>query len=67
MFRVARDPTPDDPNPHAWELDTVGFATEEEATRFAESEQEELRKEYGDEYIADWYRWLVVSDSRKGG
>jgi hypothetical protein len=62
-WRVAYDPTPDDPNPHAWDLSTVAFPTQEEAEHFAQSEETELLEEYGQEYINDWYRWLVVQDT----
>lgn len=62
-WRIAYDPTPDDPNPHSWALQPVAFATEEEATSYAQSETDELAREYGQEYADDAYRWLVVSDT----
>jgi hypothetical protein len=61
-WRIARDPMPDDPNPHPWRLDRVVFAAEFLARSSAQREEDELRDEYGDDYVADNIRWLVVED-----
>lgn len=58
-FRIAYDNEPDNPNPHAWELQSIAFPTEEAATHFAESEAKEMREHYGDE---ETLSWIVVSD-----
>jgi len=63
-WRIATDPNPDDPNPHAWQVGSLAFATEQEATYYAQSEEDELVSEYGQEYAADNYRWLIIEDAR---
>lgn len=60
MYFLATDTDPENPNPHAWNLEGGPFSTEEEASQFAQREEDELRREYGDEYAGEAYRWLVV-------
>lgn len=62
-WRIAYDPAPEDPNPHAWALEPVAFGTQQEASLHAQNHTDELIREYGEEYAFDSYRWLVVADT----
>jgi hypothetical protein len=64
MFFVALDPEPENPNPHAWEINDSGpFESYEAAEEFAIQQERELREEldlHADADVSDWFAWTVV-------
>ena len=64
FFLVALDPTPENPNPHAWEINDGGpFASYDEAETWAHDQEREMREQLDlaeDADVSDWFSWTVL-------
>jgi hypothetical protein len=57
-YRLAYDVDPENPNPHAFVLDSRIFSTEEEARTEGAAREAEERVDYGESFTG----WLVLKE-----